>query len=369
MLLLLLAILGAAGAYLIPLMRPAEVATYASYTVQRGSIATDKSFSASMDVLYSETHQNTSRAESIREIYVKNGQTVEKGDKLMLLDNGTLLKASLDGTITSMNYDTTDVLRNNAQLIQICDLTNLQVSLSIDEYDVRNIAPGQKCVVTVIPLGMDFEAEITHVDRVPASSGQVAYYTATAKLAVPSYVLPGMTASVTMPDEAAENVLLLDMAALAFDEQKQPYVLLQDGDTYTQLPVTTGLSDGVRVEITSGLSEGDTVWAVSGMETVETGFSLGELYKKIVGEKIVIRNVDAGNSRSRPFGNGTEGGLPGGFPWDGAAEQRGVDSSAAESFRLPQADGGNAGVRPDPGSIATGTDFPQQPPQERKMPQ
>jgi len=342
-LLLLIAVIGAAGAYIVPLMRPAQTPAYTSYTVQRGSIATDKSFSASIDVLYSETHQNTSRAESIREIYVKNGQTVEKGDKLMLLDNGTLLKAGLDGTITSLNDDTTAVLRNNTQLIQICDLANLQVSLSIDEYDVRNIAAGQKCIVTIVPLGVDFEAEITHVDRVPASSGQVAHYTAAAKLTVPSNVLPGMTASVTMPDEAAENVLLLDMAALSFDEQKQPYVLIQDGDTYAQVPVATGLSDGVQVEIVSGLSEGDTVWAVSGTKAVEKGFSLGELYKQIVGEKIVIHNVDAENSRSRPSGNSTQARTPGSFP---------------------QADG----ARPDPTEIATGTDLSVQPHQERSIP-
>lgn len=300
LLLMLLAAVGWIGyMYLAPLMKVEAIISYADYTVERGSIATSTSFSASISVASSETHQNTSRATSIREIYVKSGQEVKAGDKLMLLDNGEVLKAGLDGVVTDLRFDTTDWLWNNVQLIQISDLTNLKVSLSVDEYDVRNVAAGQKCIVTIIPLGLDFETEISHVDRVSASSGQVAHYTASAELTVPSNVLPGMTASVTIPAETAEDVLLLDMAALAFDEDKKPYVLRRhrEGDEYVRVPVTTGLSDGMRVEIISGLNEGETVWAVSGTEEDESKFSLTEIYKQLVGEKIVINDLTGGNDR------------------------------------------------------------------------
>lgn len=337
--LLLIAVAGLAVAYLAPLMSTTAVEIYTDYSVQRGSIATDKRFSASINVLYSETLQNTSRATAIRELYVKAGQDVKKGDKLMLLDNGEVLKAGLDGVVTELRFDATDWLWNNVQLIQICDLTNLQVSLSVDEYDVRNVAAGQKCMVSVVPLGMDFEAEITHVNRVSSSSGQVARYTATAELAVPSMVLPGMTASVTLPAETAENVLLLDMAALSFDEEKQPYVLRKDETGYIRTPVTTGLSDGMRVEILSGLSEDDTVWAVSGTKEAENVFSLVELYKKLVGEKVVINHVDGGNSR----GN-----------------LRNTPFSGMENNSVP-----NRGT----GGLATGTDMPGPWGQERSWPE
>ncbi len=301
----LLVLLAAAGylgwQYLAPLFSDTQVATYASYTVERGDIATSKSFSASISVLNSETHQNTSGATSIRELYVEVGQEVKADDKLMLLDNGEVLRAGLDGVVNEMRFDTTDWLWNNVQLIQICDLTHLKVSLSVDEYDVKNVVAGQKCIVTIVPLGLDFETEIAHVDRVSASSGQVAYYTASAELTVPENVLPGMTASVTIPAGEATGVLTLDMAALSFDEEKQPYVLRQEGEGYTQMPVTTGLTDGMRVEILSGLKEGDVVWAVSGKETVTSQFSLTELYKKLVGEKIVINAMDTGSNNRSSF--------------------------------------------------------------------
>lgn len=298
LLILLIAVAAAGGvyAYLAPMMSAEAVISYAEYIVHHGSIATEKSFSATISVSSSETHKNTARATSIREIYVTNGQAVRKGDKLMLLDNGELLKAGLDGIVTEMRFDTTDWLWNNVDLIQISDLTNLTVSLSVDEYDVRNVSAGQTCLVTIVPTGEVFETKISHVDRVSSSSGQVAFYTVTADLTVPESVLPGMTASVTIPSDRAEDTLVLDMAALAFDEEKQPYVLRKNGTDYQKIPVTTGLSDGMQVQILSGLTEGDTVWAVSGVEETKRAISLTDLYRQLVGEKIVIHDM-TGNDR------------------------------------------------------------------------
>ncbi len=295
---LLAAVIGALYIYLLTMLESQKVQSYDAYVVKRGSVSTTKSFSATISVSSSETHKNTTHATSIREIYVTNGQAVRKGDKLMLLDNGELLKAGLDGIVTEMRFDTTDWLWNNVNLIQISDLTNLTVSLSVDEYDVRNVSAGQTCLVTIVPTGEVFETKISHVDRVSSSSGQVAFYTVTADLTVPESVLPGMTASVTIPSDCAEDTLVLDMAALAFDEEKQPYVLREEGEEYIRVPVTTGLSDGMQVEITSGLAEGDRVWAAAGTETVESKFSLAELYKKVVGEKVVINDMTGGNDRN-----------------------------------------------------------------------
>lgn len=314
LLLILLAVAGIGYMYLKPLMTIQEEVSYSAFTVRRGDISTDKSFSASISVAYSEKHQNTTRATAIREIYVTSGQQVRKGDKLMLLDNGELLKAGLDGVVTELRFDTSDWLWNNVDLIQINDLTHLKVSLSVDEYDVRNVTAGQKCFVTIVPTGEVFETEISHVDRVSSSSGQVAYYTASAELTAPESVMPGMTASVTIPSDHAEDVLLLDMAALSFDEEKNPYVLNKTETGYERIPVTTGLSNGMQVEILSGLRDGDVVWAVSGTETVQSAYTLVDLYRQLAGEKVVIKDMTGGGQNGR---NGFSG-FP--MPSDNQAE-------------------------------------------------
>lgn len=306
---LTLAVIAVAGAlvwnYLAPMMSDQQTPRYTAFTVTRGDIATEKSFSATISVRNSQTIANTTGAASIRELYVSAGQEVKKGDKLMQLDNGTVLEAGLDGVVNELRFSTGDWLWQNVQLVQICDLTNLQVALSVDEYDVENVAAGQPCTVTIIPLERDFETEIARVDRVSASTGQVASYTATAELTAPAEVLPGMSASVTMAGDSVTGVLTLDAAALAFDEEKNPYVLLRDGDGYVQQQVVTGLSDGMKVEIVSGLSEGEEVWAVTGTETVTGSFSLTEWYKRLVGEKVIINDM---SSRDNAWSNKGQGG-------------------------------------------------------------
>lgn len=358
----LLVAMGALGwSYISPMLGEKTAVHYAAYTVERANLATEKNFSASISVLNSETHTNTTGATSIKEMYVSGGQTVKKGDKLMLLDDGTLLEAGLDGVVNEMRFGQGDWLWQNISLIQVCDLENLKVTLSVDEYDVENVSPGQTCYVHIIPLGIDFETKIRHVNRVSSASGQVAYYTATAELAVPEYVLPGMSASVTIPAEKRENTLVLDMAALAFDEEGKPYTLRKEGDAYTRVMVETGLSNGMQVEILSGLEEGEQVWAVDGEETVETGFSLVELYKRIAGEKVVINDMSGSRQGSRGSGTFPAGmTMPEGFPTEETGRNRptatGTDlpggMNLPEGFPQRERSG-----RERPG-LASGTDMP-----------
>lgn len=355
LLILLAAAAGAAYMYLAPMLEAEEALVYEAYTVSRGGIATEKSFSATISVFASEKHQNTSRATSIREIYVTNGQDVREGDKLMLLDNGTVIRAGLDGVVTEMRFDTTDWLWNNVDLIQISDLTHLKVTLSVDEYDVRNVTAGQTCYVSIVPTGEVFETVIEHVDRVSSSSGQVAYYDASAQITVPDTVLPGMTASVTIPSDSVTDVLVLDLAALAFDEEKQPYVLRKTDTGYEQVPVTTGLTDGMQVEIVSGLAEGDEVWAVSGKETVRESFSLQELYTKYFGQKVVIQDMTGGTQNDR--NSGAEGADDAGGSWGGRADDaegaaEGEDAAGSWGGPADDAEGTAEGEEPEASSGA-----------------
>ena len=293
-----------AWGYISPLLAAGSETVYESYTVETGDIQTSKSFAASIEVLHSETHNNDREVASIRELYVTGGQYVEENDKLLQLDNGKLYRAGIDGTVNDMRFGKGDWVWPNVQLVQICDLTHLQVSLQVDEYDVDKVAAGQKCTVTIVALGLDFETEIKHVNRLSTASGGVAYYDVTAELTVPENVLPGMTASVTIPAQAAENVPLLDMAALSFNADKQPYVLVKNGEIYEERLIQTGLSDGMRVQIAEGLDEGDVVYRAHAQKITVDGFTLASLYKRLTGEKTVINDMSsragAGQSRQAP---------------------------------------------------------------------
>ena len=326
--LLLLAVLAFAGwNYLRPLLSDETITTYDSYVAFRGDIETFNSYSATLDVLYSETISNGRQVTSVKKVYVQANQEVSEGDKLMQLESGDVLKAGINGTVNEIRFGEGEWIWPNVSLIQICDLTNLQVSLSVDEYDISNVNVGEKCYVTIVPLGLQFETEVAHVDRVSGGSSSVAYYSVTAELTVPENVLPGMTASVSIPADGAADTLLLEMAALSFDEDSAPYVLIPKGETYEKRPVEIGLSDGMNVQVLSGISEGETVYRVSGEEKAVSSISLSELYQKLAGQKVVIRDntgSDRGGMRMPGMmGNSDSMTLPEGM-------------TAPEGFEMPE---------------------------------
>lgn len=175
----------------------AEKTVYASYTAQTGDIATTMSFNAQISAIHTETLQNSGEA-TVSNIYVTQDQAVKAGDKILDLSNGETLKAGIDGTVNEITVAKGDWLRRSQGLVQIVDFTQLQVDLSVDEYDVQKVYKGLPCTVTIISLGLDIETEIDHINLVSGSMGNVASYSATARLDAPANVLPGMAATVTI---------------------------------------------------------------------------------------------------------------------------------------------------------------------------
>lgn len=291
-----------------PMVMADAVAVYTPYTVEKGGIETDMSFSASINM----RRRQNAHAEAdvtVQKIFVEDGQQVAKDDKLIQLSNGQIVRAEIQGVVNEISVRQGDTVLEGDSLIDLCDFQNLEAVITVDEYDVENISVGQVCTVTVLPLEISFETQITSINRVSESPGMVAYYTVLAAFSAPEQVLPGMQATVSIAADQKDNAMLLDMGALAFDEENKPYVLRQtaDGD-YEAAYVEVGLNDGIRVEIIDGLAVGDTVYAQSGTETPQAVFSIQKAYNWIVGEKVVIR--EKGQMGTRPEGMDGESAMP-----------------------------------------------------------
>lgn len=325
----------------VPMVTSGAVTTYEAYQTQTGDISTVKSFSATLSVKKAETFASGEQS-SVRELYVTSGQSVRKGDPLVLLSTGELFTASFDGVVNEIRVKVGDWLWPNFTVVQVCDLEHLLVSMNVDEYDVKTLSVGQACTVSVISLGVDFETVISHINRVSQSQGTVAFYAVTCELTVPETILPGMQATVTLPDQSVTGVTTLDMAALAFDDERKPYVLLKDaGGAYARQYVETGLSDGMTVEITGGLTPGQTVYAESGTQSVEAGFTLTDIYTFLFGRKTIVNEMSTRGGGFQP---------PDGMP------------AAGDAGMLPQADGivqtAADGQAAQPDGTAAATDEP-----------
>ena len=256
----LLAALAMGGLFILRQTNAAGDVVYQSYTASRGTISNALSFSGSLQLIDSATY-TADAATEVRAVYVAEGDLVAKGDKLIRLANGQTVKAGFDGRVNQLPVHVGDEVLQGDFLIQIADFSRMKVSIRVDEYDVSDVHVGQTARVTVTATEQTVETVIDSINYISASSGNVAYYTATAYVDVPEGVYPGMQATISIPQSEAQNVVVLKLEAISFDETNQAYVLMQNADgSMEKVSITTGVSNGNYVEITSGLQNGDTVY-------------------------------------------------------------------------------------------------------------
>ena len=294
--------------------------TYQGYTATTGSISNALSFSGNLSLVSSESY-SASSASTVRTVYVSAGDEVNEGDKLVRLANGQTVEAGLDGRVNAVSVAEGDSVAAGAALVQVADFTHLKVQLRVDEYDVSSVHVGDACTVTATATEKTFESEIAAIDYISASGGSVAYYTATAYVDVYDGVYPGMQVTVSIPQEQAENVVILKEAALSFDAANSAYVwMYNDAGELERVDVEVGVSNGNYVEIVSGLSDGDEVYVEVEQEASSSGGLLGSQQMNVPG------GGDFGGGGMPGGGNSdfssmpsdfSGGGMPGGGPMGG----------------------------------------------------
>ena len=295
---LLLALVGGGLFFAYKSLKQEYTVNYTGYTASIGTISNSLSFSGNLTLVDSASYYATSSAK-VRTVYVAAGDTVKEGDKLIRLNNGDTFTADFDGTVNSVPVEEGDEVSTNTMLVQIADFSHMRVSFRVDEYDIEDVSVGQECTITATAKEKSYQSTVYSIDHISASGGNVAYYTAVAYVDVDleDGIYPGMQVTLTIPQEQAENVVVLKEDALSFDEQNSAYVwMYNDAGELEQVSVEVGVSNGNYVEIKSGLSDGDEVY----VETVDTSSSsgLGGLLSGIFGSENV----------QQPGGGGMGGG-------------------------------------------------------------
>ena len=313
--LVFLLVLAFGGLYAYSRLKSEYTITYDSYSASRGSISNSLSFSGSLQLVTSSTYSNASSA-TVRSIYVTEGESVSSGKRLMRLSNGETIKAEFNGTVNTISVEEGDEVQPNTSLIQVADFSRLKTTIRIDEYDIASVHVGDSCTVTATAAEKSYTSTISSINYISSSQGNVAYYTGTVYIDVQpgDSIYPGMQVTVTVPQEQAEDVVILKMDALSFTNENTAFVyrLDADGSTMIETPVTVGVSNGNYVEIKEGLSEGDEVFAVAKTETVS---AMTSIFSSMFGgqqinnrDRNTQRNSNWNNTnRSNGYGNGTGG--------------------------------------------------------------
>lgn len=253
----LVLVLALAAVWLV--LRPREEVSE-STTAYRGTIETYYNFEGSVTAPGQQII-SAAAPDTVREVYVSPNAQVKKDDRLLKLENGGVVRADRAGEVTGLFVRAEDTVSAGQTLLHIVDLTQLEMEVKVDEYDIPAIELGKAAKATIEATGQMVDATVEKINKVSSAVGDLSYYTVTLAFDAQSTpdVLPGMRVSAKMLNARAQDVTVLAMSALRFDDYNQPYVLMQDGDKTRQVSVTVGINDGVNAEIISGLAPGESV--------------------------------------------------------------------------------------------------------------
>ncbi len=252
--------------WLILVNRTSESVAYSQMTAQQGDLTTYFNFDGTVRAKRSQTIA-AQAADTVKTVYVAQNAQVKKDDRLYKTESGLTVRAGIDGEVTGLYVHEGDVIAAGEKTAEIMDLDDLEVRLSVDEYDVAAMIPGTPIDVTVLALDRSFSGTVTSLDKNGTASGDLSYYTAYADLEDAEGVYPGMQVSAKVLRSQALGATILKTDAIQFDDYNRPYVLMYsaDGKDTVRVSVGVGVSDGVYCEITEGLKPGDTVLVPSGM--------------------------------------------------------------------------------------------------------
>ena len=187
---------------------------------------------------------------TVLKLFVREGDEVKKGARLVELDGIGVLTAPFDGTVTSLSFKVGETVFSQSVVMTVTNLSDRYLVVSLEQQAALRVARGMPVRLSIDSLrdqrftgtvesvysnGTDFLARIGASD-------------------LPARVLPGMTADVAISIRENPDVLLVPVAALTDDGVR---VKRGQGSPF-KVEVKTGIIDGAMAELVSGdLREGD----------------------------------------------------------------------------------------------------------------
>jgi len=177
-----------------------------------------------------------------------------------------IIIAPFDGTIAKVEATEGDSLSafNYASetIIEIIELTKIELRVEVDEIDVPMVKPGQRAIIELDALpDLELEGKVDFIFPLSREEAGVILYEIKAGFQAPagSALKSGMTATAEIVIDERGNVLMVPIRAITKNNAGKSVVSIMVGEEFQEKEVVTGLSDSFQTEIVSGLSEGETV--------------------------------------------------------------------------------------------------------------
>ena len=180
----------------------------------------------------------------------------------------TLIRSTISGLILDVpvkvgnSVINSNTFNDGTTIATVANMDDLIFDGKIDETEVGRLKIGLPVKITVGALqDQSFDAVLEYISPKATESNGANLFEIKADLDVPDSVLirSGYSANAEIVLQEVHDVITIPESAIQY-EGNESFVLLQKEDgSYEKTAVTTGLSDGVKIEIQNGLKMGDKV--------------------------------------------------------------------------------------------------------------
>lgn len=174
-----------------------------------------------------------------------------------------ILRAPFDGVVTALSVEQDALVLPGVPALVVTDLEPLQLTVQVDEIDVREIREAMAANVRFDALpGVSLAATLEQIALLSSSQNGIVNYDVQLRLdEMDERVRAGMTAEAAVVTQARNDVLVVPNEYIRLDRTRDAaYVNLVGADgTLEEVEITLGLQGQETSEIVSGLRLGDTV--------------------------------------------------------------------------------------------------------------
>ncbi len=211
----------------------------------------------------SRTNSKKSTEESVKITDIQISDLEKK-----ISDINGLCMASMDGIIASVGVQEGSFTSSMQSAYKIIDPDKLQIRAKINEYDVKNVAPGQK--VRITGDAIDSSTEITGsvksispiaVTSMTSSGSETVVEILISVEGAGKVLKPGLNVTCEIAVVDKHDIVLAPMEAITPDKDDNMMVFVVDegGSKIAQRKVSVGINSDMSVEVLEGLSEGELV--------------------------------------------------------------------------------------------------------------
>jgi len=197
-----------------------------------GTVKTDKIYNARFGM-------NT----IVRKLYVREGDSVDRGSPLVLGDTSYPISAPFTGVVTAVNYLEDEMAAAGQIVLTISSITNLYVKISLDQESIISIKKGQQAEMSFENLRNEKVTGI--VDAVYLSGDEFIVRISAEKF--PQGILPQMTCDTAITIRKNDNALMIPSSAVKGGKVN----IIRSGKKMT-VPVSIKKIDSKKSEVLDG---------------------------------------------------------------------------------------------------------------------